>query len=129
MDFELERSKNFRIKGVYGGVMVKMRLGPNEKYILKRLIPGQFVPPSVYLSTYKSCPSNNKSLNRIVFEKKLAVFRYQTQSPAERKMVNEKLRPGREAAEYNAALKLTPLGEEMMFFPKKQTPERQERSA
>jgi len=89
-----------------------MRLGPKEKQILRNLIPGQFIPPSVYLEVHNSCPSGNRSLQRIVYDKKLAVFRYQTQTPDERKQTSKKLTPGYNAAEFYAALMLTPKGEE-----------------
>ena len=90
-----------------------MRLGPKEKQILKKLIPGFFTPPSVYLDEFESCPSTNHSLQRLV-EKGLVVFRWETQTPEERKYAYSMLRPGREAAEYNAALRPTEKGVEMM---------------
>lgn len=90
-----------------------MRIGPREKQILKKLVPGEFTPPSVYMGDYGSCP-NCHSLNRIVHEKQLAVFRYQTQTPEERKCSQGGLRPGREAAEYYAALMLTPRGVDVL---------------
>lgn len=86
-----------------------MKLGPKEKQILKKLIPGEFTSPSIYLDEFKSCPSNNHSLQRIV-EKGFAVFRWETQTPEERKSLNGVLCPGREAAEYNAALRPTQRG-------------------
>ena len=94
-----------------------MRLGPKEKEILKKLIPGEFVPPSVYLGEYGSCTSSSpiaQTLQRITRIKGLAQFRWETQSPAERKKANETLRPGREASEYNAALIPTQKGEELI---------------
>jgi hypothetical protein len=99
-----------------------MRLGPKEKEILLRLIPGDFVPPSVYLGNtpcegHSLCGLlNNRSLHRIVYEKKLAIFRYQTLTREEvfEGIATRALRPGRQAAEYNAALRPTPRGCEII---------------
>jgi hypothetical protein len=43
--------------------------------------------------------------------KGLVVFRWQTQTPEERKRLDGVLRPGRESSEYNAALIPTKKGE------------------
>jgi len=90
-----------------------MRLGPKEKQILKRLSPGKFTPPSEYLGEYGD-RSPWPTLNRLVYDKGLAAFRFQTLTPEERLRAYRNLAPGREAAEYNAALRLTPKGEEVI---------------
>jgi hypothetical protein len=90
-----------------------MRLGPKEKQILSKLISGKFTPPSVYLGDYVSCPSC-LTLNRIR-NKGLVEYRYETQTPEERKRLMGVLTPGREAAEYNAALRPTPQGEKIIY--------------
>ena len=89
-----------------------MRLGPKEKQILKKLVPGKFTPPSVYMPGYGSCPCCS-TINRIA-EKGLVVVRWRTLTPAERRCVMGSLWPGREAAEFNAALKPTKTGEEVI---------------
>lgn len=91
-----------------------MRLGPKEKQVLRALVPGEFVPPSVYMQGHNSCPSGWPTLNRLVHVKKLAKFRYDTQTPEERMRVNSILTPGYEASEYNAALIPTKKGEEII---------------
>lgn len=90
-----------------------MRLGPKEKQILKKLVIGKFTPPSVYLGDYGSCPSGSHTLQRLD-AKGLVVFRWETQTPEERMRSNKNLKPGREAAEYNAALRPTPEGEKII---------------
>jgi hypothetical protein len=67
------------------------------------------------MGDYGSCPGCS-TLNRLE-EKGLVVFRYMTQTPEERKAANEKLKPGHEAAEYNAALLLTLKGKEIIDAP------------
>jgi len=93
-----------------------MRLGPKEKEILRCLKPGEWVPPSVYLSGWYNCPSQApyvKSRQRLV-DKGLAVFRYQVMTPGEwREKEQMGFRPGRETAEYNGAMKLTKTGEKV----------------
>ena len=90
-----------------------MRLGPKEKQILKKLVPGEFTPPSVYMPGYGSCPSCCHTLNSIT-SKGLAVFRWETQTTAERRRLRKAFSPGRKSAEYNAALKPTKMGEEII---------------
>ena len=91
-----------------------MRLGPKEKEILTKLTPGKFTPPSVYTPDCRSCPSLNRTLSRIVHDKKLAIFRYQTLTPEQSLAERGKRAPGREAAEFNGALKPTPRGEDII---------------
>lgn len=70
-----------------------------------------WTPPSAYLGDYGSCPTGH-TLNRLI-EKGLAIFRYQTWTRQEaRAELAVKRKPGRETAEFNAAMKLTPLGVE-----------------
>ena len=90
-----------------------MRIGPKEKQILLKLTSGEYTPPSVYMGNYGSCPSGY-TLNRIVYRKKLAVFRHQSYTPEEAKRLYGQLTPGREAAEHNAALMPTKEGEEVI---------------
>lgn len=90
-----------------------MKLGPKEKQILMKLVPGQFTPPSVYMGDYGYCPSG-MTLNRLVYQKKLATFRCETYTPEERLRLYKILKPGREASEYNAALIPTKEGEEVI---------------
>jgi|GEM_PF-3868575 len=92
---------------------VAMRLGPKEKEILSRLRPGEWTPPSVYLGDYGRCSSQHpsgRSVSRLV-EKGLVVFRYQEMTPKERLEVCKRLKPGRQASEFNGALKLTAAAE------------------
>jgi hypothetical protein len=92
-------------------------LGPKEKDILKKLVPGVFTPPSVYLGDYGSCISSGSSshtLQRLTDIKGLAEFRWQTQTPESRMQSNKNLRPGREASEFNSALRPTKKGEEII---------------
>jgi hypothetical protein len=101
-----------------------MKIGPKEKQILRALIPGEFIPPSVYLGDYGSCPTCYTT-NRIVFKKELAQFRYATLTPAERLAVKDKYKPGKEASEFFAALILTKKGEEILASMKRRpAPER-----
>lgn len=89
-----------------------MRLGPKEKQIIRALTPGEWTPPSVYMSAiggYRSCPSGY-TLNRVV-AKGLAEFRYSTWSREElQRELAVGRRPGAETAEHNAALRLTDQG-------------------
>lgn len=91
-----------------------MRLGPIEKQILKKLVPGEFISPLVFLGDrFRGCSSLQSTVHRLVYEKKLAVFRYQTYSPEEAKYFYAALNPGLEALEFNGALKLTEDGEKV----------------
>lgn len=90
-----------------------MRLGPKERVILTALSPdGEFVPPSVYMAPaggFGSCPSGY-TLNRLV-DKGLVEPRYMTWTPEEaRQHMAAGRAPGRETAEFNAALRLTRAG-------------------
>lgn len=88
-----------------------MRIGPNERKILLKLVPGEFVPPSIYLGDYGRCPAGH-TLNRLVYDKKLAIMRHQTWTPEEhlRRINDKSTPPGRATAEINAALKPTEEG-------------------
>lgn len=86
-----------------------MRLGPKERAILLACSEDGWTPPSAYLGEYGNCPSGY-TLDRIVYEKKLAEFRYMTWTPEQCREEMPKRAPGRETAEYNAALRLTPAG-------------------
>lgn len=81
------------------------------------LQPGEWVPPSVYMSGlggFRSCPAAY-SLNRIV-EKGLVEMRCRTWSPEQvRVEMAAGRKPGRETAEYNAALMLTAAGVAVFF--------------
>jgi len=87
-----------------------MRIGPKEKGILLLLKPGEFVPPSIYLGDYGRCPSGD-TLNRLVYEKKLAVMQHNTWTAEERRRRTNDTPPGWQTAEINAALRLTKEGE------------------
>lgn len=89
-----------------------MMLGKNERAILLKLVPGEFTPPSVYLRGNESRHGN--TLNRIVYDKGLAEFRWVTLTPEERKKLSHQLSPGLETVDIFAALRPTALGEEVI---------------
>ena len=92
-----------------------MRIGPNERSILLRLVPDTFVPPSVYLATdYGQCPGG-ASLNSLR-HKGLVEFQFETWGPEEahRRQRDNPTAPGRETSEVNAALRPTAAGVELI---------------
>ena len=97
-----------------------MRIGPKEKMILEKLVLGEFTPPSIYM---RDCHSCKKSLWRIVDDKKLAVFRFYTQTPEDRERASTILRTETERAQYNWALMPTKEGEEIIESLRSKAPQ------